>query len=116
MSTEPIVDGQRVDASSAELQLTVPHDLDYFRGHFPTAPIVPGVVQIKWAIELASRHLGAGGTFVGMDALKFQQVMLPETRVTLSLRWVASDGKLHFAYQSDGARYGSGRVRFRRAP
>ena len=116
MSTEPIVDGQRVDATSAELQLTIPHDLDYFRGHFPTAPIVPGVVQIKWAIELAGRYLAAGGTFVGMDALKFQHVMLPGISVTLSLRWAASDGRLHFAYQNDGARYGSGRIRFRRAP
>ena len=116
MSTEPIVDGQRVDAANAELQLTIPHDLVYFRGHFSGAPIVPGVVQIKWAIELAGRYLGAGGTFAGIDALKFQQVMRPGISVTLSLRWAASDGKLHFAYQSDGARYGSGRLRFRRAP
>ncbi len=97
-------------------KLTIPHDLVYFRGHFPGAPIVPGVVQIKWAIELADRYLGAGGTFVGMDALKFQHVMSPGISVTLSLRWVAPDGKLHFAYQSDGARYGSGRLRFRQAP
>ena len=116
MSTEPIVDAQRVEVPNAELTLTIPHDLVWFRGHFPGTPIVPGVVQIKWAIELAARHLGAGGTFVGMDALKFQHVMAPGLSVTLSLRWVASDGKLHFAYQSDGARYGSGRLRFRQAP
>jgi 3-hydroxyacyl-[acyl-carrier-protein] dehydratase len=116
MSTEPIVDGERVDASNAELKLTIPHDLVYFRGHFPGAPIVPGVVQIKWAIELAGRYLGAGGTFVGMDALKFQHAMSPGISVTLALRWAAPDGKLHFAYQGDGARYGSGRLRFRQAP
>ena len=116
MSTEPIVDEQRIDAPNAELRLTVPNDLVYFRGHFSGAPIVPGVVQIKWAIELASRCLGVGGAFAGMDALKFQQVMRPGSRVMLSLRWAAADSKLHFAYQSDGARYGSGRLRFRRAP
>ena len=116
MSTDPIVVGQRVDAASAELQLKIPHDLVYFRGHFPGAPIVPGVVQIKWALELAGRYLGAGGTFAGVDALKFQQVIHPGASVTLSLRWVASDGKLHFAYQSDGARHGSGRLRLRQAP
>jgi 3-hydroxymyristoyl/3-hydroxydecanoyl-(acyl carrier protein) dehydratase len=116
MSTEPIVDGQRVDGASAELQLTIPHDLVYFRGHFSGAPIVPGVVQIKWAIELAGRYLGAGGTFAGVDALKFQHVMRPGVSVTLALRWAAADAKLHFAYQGDGARYGSGRLRFRQAP
>lgn len=116
MSTEPLVDGERIDAPNAELKLTIPHDLVYFRGHFPGTPIVAGVVQIKWATELAARYLGAGGTFVGMDALKFQHVMTPGLSVMLSLRWVASDGKLQFAYQSDGARYGSGRLRFRQAP
>ena len=116
MSTEPIISGQRVDSPNAELQLTIPHDLVYFDGHFPGSPVVPGVVQIQWAIELARRYLGADGTFAGMDALKFQHVMLPGISVTLSLRWGASDGKLHFCYQSDAVRYGSGRVRFRRAP
>jgi 3-hydroxymyristoyl/3-hydroxydecanoyl-(acyl carrier protein) dehydratase len=115
MSTDPIVSGQRVDATSAELQLTIPHDLIYFNGHFPGAPIVPGVAQIKWAIELAGRYLGASGTFAGMDALKFQHVMLPGISLTLALRWSAPDGKLHFSYQSDRARYGSGRIRFRQA-
>ena len=116
MTTEPIVDEQRVEAPNAELRLTIPHDLVYFRGHFPGAPIVAGVVQIKWAVELAERYLGVGGRFVGMEALKFQQVMTPGVSVTLSLRWAEREGKLHFAYQSDAARYGSGRVRFRRAP
>ncbi len=116
MSTEPIVDEQRVDGPNVELTLTIPHDLVYFRGHFSGTPIVPGVVQIKWAVELAVRYLGADGTFVGMDALKFQQVMTPGISVTLSLRWVAPDRKLHFAYQSEGARYGSGRLRFRQVP
>jgi 3-hydroxymyristoyl/3-hydroxydecanoyl-(acyl carrier protein) dehydratase len=115
MSTDPIVAGERVDEASAELQLTIPDDLVYFNGHFPGAPIVPGVTQIKWAVELARRYLGARGTFVGMDAVKFQHVMLPGTSVTLSLRWSAPDGKLHFSYQSDRARYGSGRLRLRQA-
>ena len=116
MSTDPVVTAERVEMPNAELRLTVPHDLVYFDGHFPGSPIVPGVVQIKWAIELARRCLGIDGTFAGMDALKFQQVMLPGVSVTLSLRWAAPDGKLNFSYQGDSVRYGSGRVRFRRAP
>lgn len=116
MTTEPVVAGARIEAPSAELHLTIPHDLDFFRGHFSGAPIVAGVVQIKWAVELAERYLGVGGTFVGMEALKFQQVMTPGIVVTLSLRWAERDGKLHFTFQSDGARYGSGRVRFRQTP
>jgi len=50
MTTEPIVEGSRVDGSSAELDLVVPTDLTYFDGHFVGAPVVAGVVQVKWAI------------------------------------------------------------------
>jgi hypothetical protein len=50
-----------------------------------------------------------------MEALKFQQVMLPGAVATLTLKWVAADGKLHFAYASGDARFSSGRLSFRPA-
>jgi 3-hydroxymyristoyl/3-hydroxydecanoyl-(acyl carrier protein) dehydratase len=113
MTTEPIVEGSHVDASSAELTLVVPTDLTYFDGHFAGAPIVAGVVQIKWAIDLASRYLGATGQFAGFEALKFQQIMQPEQPVVLTLRWAAADGKLHFSYTSGDLKFGSGRILLR---
>ena len=115
MTTEPIVETSRVDGSSAELTLVVPTDLTYFDGHFAGAPIVPGVVQIKWAIDLASRYLGATGRFAGFEALKFQRVLQPEQALVLTLRWAAADGKLHFSYTSGDQRFGSGRVLLRTA-
>lgn len=113
MITEPIVAEQRVVPPSAELRLRIPSDLEYFKGHFPGTPVVAGIVQIKWAIELASRYLGAHGELIGIDALKFQHVMTPDLVVTLSLRWAQGDGTLQFSYQSDGARFSSGRLLFR---
>ena len=113
MIIEPIVVEQRVVPPSAELRLRIPPELEYFKGHFPGAPVVAGVVQIKWAIEFASRYLGARGELVGIDALKFQQLMVPDLVVTLSLKWAQGDGKLHFSYQSDVARFSSGRLLFR---
>jgi 3-hydroxymyristoyl/3-hydroxydecanoyl-(acyl carrier protein) dehydratase len=113
---DPIVLREDVHAADAALDLVVPHDLAYFVGHFPATPVVAGVVQIKWAVELARRYLGVGGTFAGMEALKFQHVMTPGTRVTLTLQYVAARGKLHFAFQSDLARYSSGRLLLRATP
>lgn len=113
MSTEPVVSGARIAPPEAELRLVIPADLDYFVGHFPGAPIVPGVVQIKWALELARRHVGALGQFAGMEAVKFQRVMVPELVVTLTLRFAAADGKLRFSYEAEGARFSSGRLLLR---
>jgi 3-hydroxymyristoyl/3-hydroxydecanoyl-(acyl carrier protein) dehydratase len=113
---DPIVLRQRVDAAEAQLVLVVPTNLAYFEGHFPAAPVVPGVVQIKWALASARRCLGVTGMVAGVEALKFQQVMGPETEVTLDLKFSAETGKLNFSFHSGERRYGSGRVLLRAAP
>jgi 3-hydroxymyristoyl/3-hydroxydecanoyl-(acyl carrier protein) dehydratase len=113
MITEPTILAQRVTPPLAELTLEIPADLEYLKGHFRGAPIVAGVVQIKWAIELGMRHLAAGGELTGMDALKFQQLMRPGATVILELEWQAAAGKLRFSYRSDDARFSSGRISFR---
>ena len=113
MITEPIVLEQRVAPPTAELKLEIPAELEYLKGHFRGAPIVAGVVQVKWAIEFARRHLEAGGELLGLDALKFQQLMRPGAVVTLRLEWEASAAKLRFSYSSGDARFSSGRILFR---
>jgi 3-hydroxymyristoyl/3-hydroxydecanoyl-(acyl carrier protein) dehydratase len=116
MVVDPVVIGRRVAAiGAAEVDLVVPHDLHYFQGHFPGAPVVPGVVQIKWAIGFARELLHAGREFGGMEALKFQQVMQPGTRATLKLDYAESSGKLRFSFESDRTRYSSGRLLLRGA-
>jgi len=112
--TEPIILARRVAPPTAELTLEVPAELEYLKGHFRDAPIVAGVVQIKWAIELGTRHLDAGGELLGLDALKFQQLMRPRAVAILELEWQAAAGKLRFSYRSpDDERFSSGRISFR---
>jgi len=115
MTTEPIVVARRVMPPEAELELEIPADLAYLRGHFAGAPVVPGVVQLKWAIEAGRRHLAAGGALAGMEVLKFQRVLVPGCVVTLTLKWVAADAKLYFSFASSEERFSSGRLLFRRA-
>jgi 3-hydroxymyristoyl/3-hydroxydecanoyl-(acyl carrier protein) dehydratase len=114
MTSEPIVTASRISAPTAALSLVIPPDLEYFDGHFPGAPIVPGVVQIAWALDLASRYLGVRGDCIGMEALKFQHVMVPGLAVELTLRWADADAKLHFSFDGEGTRFGSGRLLVRR--
>jgi 3-hydroxymyristoyl/3-hydroxydecanoyl-(acyl carrier protein) dehydratase len=112
MSVDPIVLEERATPPEAVVRVSIPADLEYFAGHFPGSPIVPGVVQLKWAIDSARRLLGVRGCVARMEALKFQQVMRPGAAASLTLKWVAADRKLYFAYAADEARFSSGRLFF----
>lgn len=115
MVVDPIVVATRVHAASgAQIELVVPPDLHYLRGHFPGAPIVPGVVQIKWAIALARKLLPVGGAFAGMKAVKFLEVMQPGAAATLKLDYSPANGELRFSFESNQRRYSNGRLLLRR--
>ncbi|TWC16511.1 MULTISPECIES: AMP-binding protein [unclassified Pseudomonas] len=92
------------------LQLVVPPDLAYFSGHFPTAPVLPGVVQVDWALNLGRQLLDLPPRFIGMEVLKFQQLVRPGDEVQLHLRFDRERGKLYFAYRNDTAACSSGRI------
>ncbi|CAD5203728.1 AMP-binding protein [Pseudomonas sp. FEN] len=92
------------------LQLAVPPDLAYFSGHFPSTPVLPGVVQMDWALDLGRRLLELPAKFVGMEVLKFQQLVRPGDRLELSLRFDRERGKLHFAFRNATAACSSGRI------
>lgn len=92
------------------LRLAVPPDLAYFSGHFPTAPVLPGVVQVDWALSLGRHLLDLPPRFIGMEVLKFQQLVRPGDEVHLHLRFDRERGKLYFAYRNDTAACSSGRI------
>jgi acyl-coenzyme A synthetase/AMP-(fatty) acid ligase/3-hydroxymyristoyl/3-hydroxydecanoyl-(acyl carrier protein) dehydratase len=92
------------------LQLSVPPDLAYFSGHFPKAPVLPGVVQVEWALNLGRQLLNLGGAFAGMEVLKFQQLVRPGDEIQLHLRFDPERSKLYFAYRNDTATCSSGRI------
>jgi len=113
----PATQAQR-DADRADPQrhyaLRIPCDLVHFGGHFPTAPVVPGVAQIGWAMALAQQDLLAQACpdfrFGAMETLKFQRLLRPNDEARLTLRWDADKRKLHFALTIDGAPCSSGRI------
>lgn len=94
-----------------QLELQVPLDLAHFSGHFPQTPVLPGVVQIDWAQHLARQLIERlPPRFVGMEVLKFQQLVRPGDPLQLSLRFDASRGKLYFSFRNGDKACSSGRI------
>jgi 3-hydroxymyristoyl/3-hydroxydecanoyl-(acyl carrier protein) dehydratase len=98
------------------LDLRLQAELISFDDHFAQAPVVPGVLQVGWAIALAASRLGTSLHCRDMEALKFQYLLRPGDRLVLTLRLDAVSGKLHFAYHMDGRHCSSGRLRIGTAP
>ena len=109
-STLPTIISQSSDTDSATWRLDIAADLNYFNGHFPEQPVLPGVTQLDWAIKLGCAHFGYGVDIATLEVLKFQQLMLPGTQVNLSISHNAAKAKLVFAYSDGDKRFASGRI------
>jgi len=94
------------------LELCAPANLLYFDGHFPGAPVLPGVVQVDWAIAYGRQYFALPPRFLGMNALKFQNLIRPGQAVRLELTHDAEKGRLDFRYLSAAGQHASGRILF----
>jgi acyl-coenzyme A synthetase/AMP-(fatty) acid ligase/3-hydroxymyristoyl/3-hydroxydecanoyl-(acyl carrier protein) dehydratase len=82
----------------------------YFDGHFPGTPILPGVVQLEWALLLAREHFTLPPDFLRLERVKFQQIIPPGTRLTLELTWTAKTSRLGFKLTSDAGAHAGGDI------
>jgi hypothetical protein len=96
------------------LVLAVDPGLAAFRGHFPGEPILPGVVQVDWAIRFGTELFGDLGIFIGLEHLKFQQVIRPGETIELRLDHAPDPGRLTFRFLGGGLPRASGSVLFAR--
>lgn len=102
---------ERRDGNAHVLELELPLDLACFAEHFPDAPVLPGVVQVAWAVDFAASRLGTPKNCRAIDGMKFQRLLRPGDRVRLTLRHDVERGRLHFAYQSGDAPVSSAHLR-----
>ncbi|SHF35909.1 Acyl-coenzyme A synthetase/AMP-(fatty) acid ligase [Microbulbifer donghaiensis] len=87
---------------AARVTLQVPAELPCLPGHFEGAPVVPGVVQIDWAMHYGRELLGLGGRFSSMEVIKFKQLMVPGETAVLELEFNPQKNKLKFCFRCDG--------------
>lgn len=95
---------------AAEVAFRAKASLDWFRGHFPGTPILPGVAQAHIAVRLAEEIWAVEPASHMISRLKFNRVIQPDEDVTLVLAYDLETGRLDFKYLSGDERVSSGTV------
>lgn len=88
----------RID-DALHVELRVPPTLVHFAGHFPGLAILPGVVQIDWAIRLAAGHIAGVRAVASIDRLKFLAPVPPGAVLQLTLEHDAAQRRVRFGYR-----------------
>jgi 3-hydroxymyristoyl/3-hydroxydecanoyl-(acyl carrier protein) dehydratase len=110
----PKILAQRSAEGRTELDIEVPKDNPWFEGHFPVFAILPGVVQIGWAVHYAGTLHGLGPAVSSIDQIKFRRPILPGACLTLHLKPDLQAGKLRYEYRDAQTSYSSGILNFGR--
>ncbi len=113
----PTIIARTGQGAALQLTLDIPANLQYFAGHFPGNPVLPGIIQTHWAVHYARQYWGDLGEFAGLEAVKFQQLIVARQRLLLELDYAADKGKLYFSYrtepnQAKARTFSSGRILF----
>jgi len=73
----------------------------FFEGHFPTKPIMPGVLMVEAMAQLSCIALlakdefkGNLGVFTGIDGLKFRTMVVPGDRLDMEVELLKLKGPI----------------------
>ncbi len=106
----PIVHAVTSEPGRVTLQLDLPAGLPCFRGHYPGLPILAGVVQIDWVMQLAAEHLQCGQQSATDFRIKFKRVIAPGVPLALTLWHDTVRHRLEFVYRSGEQIASEGRI------
>jgi hypothetical protein len=93
-----------------ERRCRVPHDLACLPGHFPGFPVVPGVLQLDWVMDVVSALAGRDAAIREVLRVKFGELLRPgdDFRIRTEL---GADGLVRFRLWSERGDHASGRLR-----
>jgi len=111
-ATEPLIRDIKHAEARVDLQLFLPESLLYLQGHFPGLAILPGVVQLDWAIRYARRYLAIGDAAARTLQVKFHRPIRPNQQIELSLAYAAERKRLSFECRDAAELCSSGQIVF----
>jgi len=89
-----------------EVCICIPGDHPALPGHFPGAPVVPGVVVLDALVSAAERQLGRMLPIAGLAQAKFLAPLLPQQQVCCAIEVDAE--RLDFRIEHAGRLIASG--------
>jgi len=90
-----------VSPQAVALTLFVSSRICYFAGHFSQFPILPGVVQLDWAVRYAREYLLLTLPVMAVDRLKFTWPIQPNMQVKLTIEAESSGKSAAFRFWTD---------------
>lgn len=94
------------DGLNAEISLIFPKNSNFFKGHFPYFPILPGVVQLFFAKEFARDIFNLNFVPQKVKKVKFSSIIKPEMKVKLIL--TKNENSIDYKYIDDEKTFSSG--------
>ena len=92
-NTLPTVLACETLADGVRLQLWLDPDLPWFTGHFPGAPLLPGVTQIHWVMHYAASLLKLAQPYQMQQLIAI--VFARNREQDPSLRALAAEGRMY---------------------
>ena len=108
-SDRPEITDEIVFDDRIERHARVPVDLACFEGHFPDLPVVPGYLQLDWALDAAAALLGASPRVTGVESLKLISPLRPGEAFRILVR-CPSRTRVAIEITSDAGVHAKGRV------
>ena len=94
------------DGQNAEITLIFPKNSNFFKGHFPGSPILPGVVQLFFAKEFARDIFNLYFVPQKVKKVKFSSIIKPEMKVKLVL--TRNEKSIEYKYIDEEKTFSSG--------
>jgi len=110
MKDQPEITEESISADQIERLARVPRVLPCFEGHFPDLPVVPGYVQLDWALDAAAALLGRKPRVAAIESLKLISPLRPGEDFRILVR-CPSETRLSVEISSDAGIHAKGRLR-----
>ena len=106
---EPITFDLHYDQFEFSANLAFEKSSEYFNGHFPGFPILPGVIQLHFVFYYIKLYFHDEFKKYAIHKLKFSNLIMPNVVVHLTVKKL-SDTDYSFIYEANGKVFSSGRI------